>query len=68
MTDSARSGERGGSRLKFLIVMAILGAVAYTAYIYVPVAYQAYLYKDLMQTKVDAAAALGTPLPGCQIN
>lgn len=61
MTDYSRSGERGGSRLKFLIVVAILAAVAWTGYLYVPVAYYAYLYKDLMQTKVDAAAALGHP-------
>ena len=61
MTDLARSGERGGARLKFLVVMAILAAVAYTAYLYVPVAYQAFLYKDLMQNKVDAAAALAYP-------
>jgi hypothetical protein len=58
MTDSGRSGERGGSRLKFLVVMTILAAVACAGYFYVPVAYNAYLYKDLMQTKVDAAAAL----------
>ncbi len=63
MTDFARSGERGGARLKFLIVVAILGAIAYAGYFYIPIAYQAYLYKDLMQTKVDAAAALGyTPI------
>ena len=61
MTDFARSGERGGSRLKFLIVMAILGTIAYAGYYYVPVAYNAYLYRDLMQTKVDAAAALAYP-------
>ena len=61
MTDFARSGERGGSRLKFLIVVAILAAVGSAAYFYVPVAYNAYLYKDLMQSKVDAAAALGRP-------
>jgi hypothetical protein len=61
MTDFARSGERGGARLKFLIVMAILAAVACAGYFYVPVAYNAYLYRDLMQTKVDAAAALGYP-------
>jgi hypothetical protein len=58
MVDCAGSGERGGARLKFLIVMAILVSVAYAGYLYVPVAYNAYLYKDLMQTKVDAAAAL----------
>ena len=58
MTDFARSGERGEARLKFVIVMAILATVAGAGYFYVPVAYNAYLYKDLMQTKVDAAAAL----------
>ena len=58
MTEFARSGERGGSRLKFLIVVSILAAVACAGYFYVPVAYNAYLYKDLMQNKVDAAAAL----------
>jgi hypothetical protein len=61
MTDFPRSGERGGARLKFLIVVAILGAVGCAGYFYIPVAYNAYLYKDLMQTKVDAAAALGRP-------
>lgn len=61
MTDHARSGELGGTRLNFLIVMAILAAIAYTGYLYVPVAYQAFLYKDLMQNKVDAAAALAYP-------
>ena len=61
MTGFSRSGERGGSRLKFLVVVAILAAVAWTGYLYVPVAYHAFLYKDLMQTKVDAAAALGRP-------
>lgn len=54
----AISGERGGARLKFLIVMGILAAVAYGGYLYVPVAYNAYLFKDLMQIRVDAAAAL----------
>jgi hypothetical protein len=58
MTDIAGSGERGGAQLKFLVVMAVLATVAGAAYFYVPVAYKAYLYKDLMQTKVDAAAAL----------
>lgn len=57
MTDCAGS-ERGGARLKFLVVVGILAAVAWAGYLYVPVAYNAYLYKDLMQTKVDAAAAL----------
>jgi len=56
-----RSNELGGSRLKFLIVMAILLSVGYAAYLYIPVRYHAYLYKDLMQQFVDVASAQGKP-------
>ncbi|HVG33993.1 MAG TPA: hypothetical protein VM911_12970 [Pyrinomonadaceae bacterium] len=56
-----RRGERGGTRLKFLIVIALLAAVAYSGYNFIPVAYQAYLFKDYMQTTVDKATALGQP-------
>ena len=55
------SSERGGARLKFLIVAAILGLVAYSSYVFIPVAYDAYLYKDLMQHDVDVASASGYP-------
>ena len=51
-----RSGERGSASLKFLIVMAILGATAYAGYLYVPVAFNAATYKDLMQHYADTAA------------
>jgi hypothetical protein len=51
--------ERGSARLKFLIVVVISVAIIYAGYLYVPVAFQAYEFKDVMQTKVDAAAALG---------
>jgi hypothetical protein len=54
-----RSNERGSARLKFLLVMIIIAAVAYGGYVFVPVAYQAYLFKDLMQHDVDVAAAQG---------
>jgi hypothetical protein len=47
------------SRLKFLIVLAVIGSLAYAGYIFVPVAYQAFLFKDLMQHDVDVAAAQG---------
>ena len=56
-----RSGERGSASLKFLIVMAILGATAYAGYLYVPVAFNAATYKDLMQHYVDVAATQGHP-------
>jgi hypothetical protein len=54
-----RSNERGSARLKFLLVMIIIAAVAYGGYVFVPVAYQAYLFKDLMQHDVDVAATQG---------
>lgn len=54
-----RSGERGSASLKFLIVMAILGVCAYSGYLYIPVAYQANVFKDLMQHQVDVASTQG---------
>jgi hypothetical protein len=54
-----RSGERGSANLKFVIVMAVLGASAYAGYLYVPVAFQANAYKDLMQHYADVAGAQG---------
>lgn len=56
-----RSGERGNANVKFVFVMAILGATAYAAYMYVPVAFQAKAYKDLMQHYADVAVAQGYP-------
>ena len=56
-----RSGERGSATLKFVIVMALMGATAYAGYLYVPVAFQANAYKDLMQHYADVAATQGYP-------
>jgi hypothetical protein len=56
-----RSSERGSANLKFLIVMAMLGSIAYAGYLYVPVAYQAKAYTDLMQHYADLASASGHP-------
>jgi hypothetical protein len=56
-----RSSEQGGARLKFLIVAAIIAAGFYAGYQFIPVAYQAFYLKDLMQHNVDTAAALGKP-------
>ena len=49
-------GERGGARLSFLIVVALVALVGYAAYNYVPVAYNAFLFKDFMQETVNKAA------------
>jgi hypothetical protein len=57
----ARVGERGGARAKFLIVVGLLAVVGYTGYLYLPVAYQAYLFKDVMRHNVNVAATQGYP-------
>ena len=56
-----RSGERGNANVKFVIVMALLGSIAYAGYLYVPVAYNAKAYTDLMQHYCDMAAGTGHP-------
>jgi hypothetical protein len=56
-----RSTERGNANLKFLLVMLIIGAGAYSGYLYVPVAYGAHNLKDMMQHYVDVASAQGKP-------
>ena len=59
--NSRRSYERGAARLKLLIVLLIFGAIGYSLYLYVPVAYHAYVFKDLMQHNVNVAVASGHP-------
>jgi hypothetical protein len=56
---TARPSERGSARLKFIIVVLIIALVAYTGYLYIPVAYQSYVFKDLMQHQVDVASTMG---------
>lgn len=57
----ARNSERGSAKLKFILVVAIIGVIAYCGYQFIPVAYQAYQIKDLMQHDVDTAVAMGNP-------
>ena len=54
-----RSGERGSATVKFVIVMAILCSAGYAGYLYVPVAFQANTFKELMQHYADVAVAQG---------
>ncbi|HJT29684.1 MAG TPA: hypothetical protein VJ784_19875 [Pyrinomonadaceae bacterium] len=56
-----RSGERGSATLKFVVVMAIMCSVGYAGYLYIPVAFQAKTFKDLMQHYADVAVAQGYP-------
>lgn len=51
--------ELGGAQLKLIIFIAVVAIVAYAAYMYIPVAVDAYYFKDAMQNKVNLAAAQG---------
>jgi hypothetical protein len=55
----ARQNEQGGARLKFIIALAVMAIVVYAGYLYVPVAVDAYYFEDVMQNKVNLAAAQG---------
>jgi hypothetical protein len=55
----AKQNERGGARLKFVIAIAVFAVVVYAGYLYVPVAVDAYYFEDVMQNKVNLAAAQG---------
>lgn len=57
----ARNGERGSASLKLLITLLVMGILAYAGFLYVPVAYNAHLFKDLMEHNVNAASALAHP-------
>jgi heme A synthase len=51
-----RAGERGGSRLNLIIILAVIALGAYSAYNYAPVSYHAFLLKDFMQDTVNKAS------------
>jgi len=53
------NSEQGGARAKLIIFLVIFGLVIYVGYMYLPVAIDAYYFKDVMQNKVDQAAAFG---------
>jgi hypothetical protein len=61
MVSTLKRGEFGGARLKFILFMAVLVVGAYVGYQMLPVLYHAYIWKDLMQHKVDVAATQGYP-------
>ena len=59
MNEISKHGQRGNARLKFILVMAVLAVVAVVGYKFLPVAFQAYQFKDFMQHNVDVAATQG---------
>ena len=51
--------EQGSARLKLILFLAVVAIVGYAGYMYIPVAVDAYYFKDAMQNKVNLAAAQG---------
>lgn len=56
---AGRPGERGGSRLSFVLVLLAVAAASYVLYQFVPVMYNASLYRVYMQDTVNKAAVTG---------
>jgi hypothetical protein len=54
-----KRSERGGAHVKLIIFIAVVAIAVYAAYMYIPVAVDAYYFKDAMQNKVNLAAAQG---------
>ena len=54
-----KRSERGGAQVKLLLFVAVIALLSYAAYMYIPVAVDAYYFKDAMQNKVNLAAAQG---------
>ena len=52
----ARTRERGGARLKFLLVLAVIAAALYVGGQYVPIAYHARVFESFMQDTVNNAS------------
>jgi hypothetical protein len=56
-----RRNEHGGARLKLVVFLIIFGVIIYAGYLYIPVAVDAYYFKDVMQNMVNQAAVQGSP-------
>jgi len=54
------NNEHGGARLKLIVFIVIFGVILYAGYLYIPVAVDAYYFKDVMQNMVNQATAQGS--------
>lgn len=59
MTDMRIRNEQGSARLKLVIFLVVFAIIVYVGYMYIPVSIDSYYFKDVMQNKVDLAAAQG---------
>jgi Flp pilus assembly protein TadG len=60
-TSAARRNERGAARLKFIIVLVVVLLAGYMGFQFIPVAYQSYTFKKLMDDTADQVAASALP-------
>lgn len=58
MKNKFRQSERGGAGIKLILVLLVLGLLAYAGLNYVPVAYQGESFKQEMETVVVKTTAL----------
>lgn len=58
----ARHNERGSTRIKFLIVLAVVALIGYMSFQVLPVWYQSSSLKRFMDSEVEKAAASSTPI------
>ncbi len=66
LQDNKRNAERGGARVKLLIMAVVIGLVANAGYNFVPVAFQGENFKQDMETAVIQGVSMpstyGTPI------
>jgi len=54
-----KNNERGSARAKLIIFIVIFAILGYVGYLYIPVAIDAYYFKDTMQNTVNLAVTQG---------
>jgi hypothetical protein len=54
-----KNNERGSARVKLIIFIAVIALLGYVGYLYIPVAIDAYYFKDTMQNTVNLAVTQG---------
>jgi len=54
-----KNNERGSARVKLIIFIAVFAVLVYVGYLYIPVAIDAYYFKDTMQNTVNLAVTQG---------
>lgn len=54
-----KNNEQGSARIKLIIFIVVVALLGYVGYLYIPVAIDAYYFKDTMQNTVNLAVTQG---------